>query len=959
MKSDKQSRPDANGIAVAVMIAATMFIFAGATLIGRAAPPSTKRTSPDDVSDFFPPATQPQATTAPAATMPSQIFATQDAAIGQAIDHGVDFLLAQFRDNQLANAEELSDSQRQALDALCVYALAQASHAISDPRLNIRSGMLPGALDRLRSYELVSDAQKMNRPITYGRSLRAAALATFDRPGDRPFLKQDVAWLIKSQIDGGYTYDDLYNELIRQGLRPNTSRIEPQHGYQTIPPVSDDASAQVTLAQDFGGGSPDPGFNPGTGPYPPVSPTPPTSPSPFMPPGLVSPPAPRSGGGPPIYPHYPYEIRLPPVRYAPPFKPVVFPRPYPSWWKFPTPPPVVAQRNYVGPNVPSRQGPPGRGPAAVNPSVRPYGDDQAPLPKFQFEFPWDNSNSQYGLLGVWAGAEVGIEVPDRYWLAVEKHWMSCQLKNGQWGYNKREPTGTFAMTCGGVASLLVTHEYLDLPMLRGSIGRDPYSPLLAWAIDWLDQGDNGVATPNNSTHYFGYDLFGLERVGLASGYKFFGKHDWYRELSDRVVAMQNANGSWGHEDHGIDTIVDTAYSILFLSRGRHPILMTKLKFDKFWDNRPRDVANLAKFASRQLERQINWQVVGIEHSWNDWFDSPVVYLASHQAPKLKEHDYAELRNFVLAGGLVFTHSDMSSGNFDKWVPELAKKIAPNLPLRPIPNNDAIYSLQYKLPTHRPLLGISNGVRWLLVHSPNDIAMAWQQRSDKTRLQDFQLGLNIFLYAAGKPDLRNRLESPFLPAPPAAPTKVVKIARLKFDGNWNPETAAWPRFSRYLQWETGQSLDLGWSPIEKLTLATAPIATLTGTGTIAFSDAQCAAMKSYVNDGGILLIDPCGGDNEFKLAVRDVLLPKAFAGAKSIPLSRELAMPMKLRPYSLERLGGALPQIQLLSIEKGYVVVSPLDLTHALLGTNTWGIDGYQPASAQTFLAKLILWSEHR
>jgi hypothetical protein len=256
--------------------------------------------------------------------------------------------------------------------------------------------------------------------------------------------------------------------------------------------------------------------------------------------------------------------------------------------------------------------------------------------------------------------------------------------------------------------------------------------------------------------------------------------------------------------------------------------------------------------------------------------------------------------------------------------------------------------------HRRLMGISNGVRWLLVHSPNDLGLSWQMRADKTRLQDFQLGLNVFLYAAGKPDLRNRLDSPFIAAPPEAPKSYLRVVRLKYDGNWNPEPAAWGRFSRWLHKETGQALTLVSSPVDKLSIKIAPIAVLSGTGAHSFTKAECDALAAYVIGGGVLLIDACGGDNAFRLSVRETLIPVAFAGAKQTPLPKELSGPMRLRPFSLSQPGRAgAGTIEMRTLGKGSVVFSPQDLTNALLGTNTWGVDGFEPASALGFVKNLV------
>ncbi len=253
----------------------------------------------------------------------------------------------------------------------------------------------------------------------------------------------------------------------------------------------------------------------------------------------------------------------------------------------------------------------------------------------RFSGGWDNSNSQYGALGVWAALEAGIEVPNSYWQAVQKHWLSCQLPDGEWAYTGYGAMGRLSMTVAGITTLLVTEDQLDARAVVSTLGHQPYTPALTRSLNWLEAGDNAVRLPAN---WRTYNLFGLERAALASGYKYFGEHDWYRELALQQLSQQDSDGSWG----GFDPIVDTSYTLLFLSRGRHPIFMNKLRFDGFWANRPRDIANLAHFTGEVLERPLNWQVVSLKNDWSDWMDSPVLFIASHEALKFSDDEVNRL-----------------------------------------------------------------------------------------------------------------------------------------------------------------------------------------------------------------------------------------------------------------------------------------------------------------------------
>ena len=158
---------------------------------------------------------------------------------------------------------------------------------------------------------------------------------------------------------------------------------------------------------------------------------------------------------------------------------------------------------------------------------------------------WDNSNSQYGLLGVWSGAEAGVQVPLDFWRDVRAHWAKCQLKDGEWTYRADQSDPSRSMTLAGIASLFVAQDYLDGADYGDQVGRPPFQPSLEKALKWLESGDNSViALPNSADFYTYYSLYGLERTGLASGFKFYGDHDWYRQWPKKSWVRKAAT------DHG-------------------------------------------------------------------------------------------------------------------------------------------------------------------------------------------------------------------------------------------------------------------------------------------------------------------------------------------------------------------------------------------------------------------------
>ncbi|MCY2925544.1 MAG: DUF4159 domain-containing protein, partial [Planctomycetota bacterium] len=402
----------------------------------------------------------------------------------------------------------------------------------------------------------------------------------------------------------------------------------------------------------------------------------------------------------------------------------------------------------------------------------------------------DNSCSQYGLLGVWAAAMADLEVPRAYWLLVKKHWEASQCNDGGWVYNGKGAAGTGPMSAAGVASLFVCFDNLYSDAFAscnpGADGRNALIPIQR-GLDWFDQKLAGTMALD------GYYLYGVERIGLASGYKYFGTTDWYRTGLKLLLKSQAADGSWAAGNGG--PAVSTAQCMLFLIRGRRPVIFNKLKYDGDWNNRPRDLAMLTRWMGDTFEHEAFWQVVHLKIPPDQWHDAPALVISGSKAPVFGKDDLDKIRSYVNQGGTIFSITECEGAAFDKGMREAYTKLFPEYEIKEAPLSHDLYLIQENLTrANLKFHVISNGIRPLGIHVTRDMTKAWQTYQISAEKWAFQAALNVYLYATDK--TMPARGSQVWPAPPTVQAQeIVKVARLKFNGNWNPEPLAYQRFSR--------------------------------------------------------------------------------------------------------------------------------------------------------------------
>ena len=557
----------------------------------------------------------------------------------------------------------------------------------------------------------------------------------------------------------------------------------------------------------------------------------------------------------------------------------------------------------------------------------------------------DASNTQYALLGLYAGKQAGAKIPDELWKEIRALYIATQVKEtrdtGYWSYIEEFKKASFTMTVAGVAGLVIARmglnesaQLLDEKTgVAAKCGQYAENEYIRRGMNWIGSDTRFAfdkAIESKSTFY---NIYGIERVGRLSGQRFIGKFDWYREGCDWLVRTQNKDGSWASETGVAEDqtkVMATAFALLFLSKGRSPVLISKLAHGDAvikdgiliekgaddaivgWNRKQNDARNLADYASRELFKNLplGWQVYDPRRKSfptdQDILDevgvlvqSPILLINGHEAPRLTGQQEKLLKKYIEEGGFVIAEACCGSKDFADGMRDLIKKMfkEDGTELKAMAPEHAIWRTHFAVPPteFKNVECLDRGCRTVMVFFPEPITGYWEESkymapSGKPAANRgesaFHLGMNIIAYATGMEPPKQRLSTIKLAAGKDELETVkgfVKPVQIKI-GEQPPAPAAMRNLMNYLREEAKLDVVVGVEqlPANHEDLFKYKFLYMHGKKSFEFDAEDTDNIKANLQSGAVLFADACCGQTEFDKAFRK-FAAKMFPDNKLEPI----------------------------------------------------------------------------
>jgi hypothetical protein len=629
----------------------------------------------------------------------------------------------------------------------------------------------------------------------------------------------------------------------------------------------------------------------------------------------------------------------------------------------------------------------------------------------------DNSNTQFALLGLHEAARAGVTVNDSTWRLALDYWLRQQKDDGSWGYFEDQPS-TGSMTCAGIASVVIAAGKIsdgsadvsgDTIRCCGATNQDDS---VERGLAWLGQkfsvhtNPSGLSTRGTavSRAWLLYYLYGVERVGRLTGRRFIGRHDWYREGAEMLVSQQDRfSGFWkgiGHAES--NPLVATSLALLFLSKGRRPVVMANLMHGEGddWNQHPAAIHALARQVETRWKRDLTWQTIDLgTATLEDLLQTPVLFISGRGPFQLSAEQKDNLREYVNQGGFIFAEACDGEGcegqAFDKSFRAMTVELFGS-ELRRLPPDHAVWFAEERfdadhLPSGVWLYGVDACCRTSVVYCPKTLSCYWQLSRvgrESTYPQSVQqridacvsVGANVLAYATNR-QLKEKLDRPRIAVRDSDADVVTRgtlhVPKLSHSGGADDAPNALANLLTVLR----DHVQLPLSVSRRLLLPTDdelhdyPIVFMHGRRDFRFTPSERQAVRDFIDRGGMIFADAICASPEFTNAFRreietifpdqrltqipdtHVLLTDQFQGfdLSSVTLrdpevrSEDEPLRAKLRRIK--------PLLEGVEVDGRLVVVfSPYDLSCALENHASLECKGYTKADAARIGVNVILFA---
>ncbi|MBI2480358.1 MAG: DUF4159 domain-containing protein [Planctomycetia bacterium] len=616
----------------------------------------------------------------------------------------------------------------------------------------------------------------------------------------------------------------------------------------------------------------------------------------------------------------------------------------------------------------------------------------------------DNSNTQFALLALHEADRIGIEVKRDTWESALDYWLRTQRDDGSWGYTESEPA-TGSMTCAGVGCVVICQSKLgggDAHLIGTSVeccGAQSDDDAVERAMQWLGRHFSTNRNPSSIAQgyrHLYYYLYAVERAGRLTGRRYIGRHDWYREGATSLLNMHDDfRGLWSGAAPAEDIpTVATALALLFLSKGRRPVVMSKLQYgeENQWDVHRLAVQHLTQRIEQRWKRDLTWQTIDVRAATlEDLLATPVLFVSGRNAFELTGEHKENLRQFVNQGGFIFAEACCDGEGFDRSIRALLSELFPDSPLRLLPEDHPVWYAEEKVNAKylRPLYGIDACCRTSVVYCPKDLSCYWEldrgvRNADyPANIQEeveacLAIGKNVVTYATSR-ELKNKLDRPHIAINRPAETlerSVLYVPKLRHDGGSDDAPNALPNMLNFVQSQTQLRVDV----TNRLISATSddlfdyPLVYVHGRRAFRFSPDERKAIATFVDRGGVLFADAICASPEFadsfRREMKNIFPERALA---RIPPEHAM-FTREFRGYDLAKVTVRDPQLRrgddplmanltevspLLEAisfdDRMAVIFSPYDISCAMENSNSLECKGYLKEDAAKIATNVVLF----